>query len=186
MRGSAKGWDEMKRVEMKKDKSWNEERRWEEMSWEKLIRSEKKRQEMRKQQVRIDEKSWDQLRRGDKTCRWTEKNQRRNQHVWKHKMRPHEIRCRRSKDCSCNAWGACPHPMGTFCFFALWAFIFEASAPGLPGHYFWRLHPTRIHSPTAASGELETAQLLTEKARAQLQGVRQELSAECAAAKAGE
>ena len=34
-------------------------------------------------------------------------------------------------------------------------------------------------------GELETAQLLTEKARAQLQGVRQELSAECAAAKAG-
>jgi hypothetical protein len=33
---------------------------------------------------------------------------------------------------------------------------------------------------------LETAQLLTEKARAQLQGVRQELSAECAAAKAGE
>ena len=54
----------------------------------------------------------------------------------------------------------------------------------------WMIGGTPIlgnpHSPTATSGELETAQLLTEKARAQLQGVRQELSAECAAAKAGE
>ena len=49
------------------------------------------------------------------------------------------------------------------------------------GFHFWSFRPS-----TAASGELETAQLLTEKARAQLQGVRQELSAECAAAKAGE
>ena len=193
-----KRWEEVRRGEM----------RWKELRWRKI------RVEMRKEDgKRWAEKSWYDLKRRDK--RWENSRwelMKRVEISWgeetKHADELKKIRgginmCENTRwDCMrldvggqkivLATHGALAHILWAhFVFFALWAFIFEASAPGLPGHYFWRLHPTRIHSPTAASGELETAQLLTaqlltEKARAQLQGVRQELSAECAAAKAGE